>query len=60
MSGRNDLPWDERLALDIEYVRNISFLLDLKIISSLCKGIWTLNVSIRGNAQVLRTLVIIV
>jgi undecaprenyl phosphate N,N'-diacetylbacillosamine 1-phosphate transferase len=32
VSGRNDLPWDERLALDIEYVRNISFLIDLKII----------------------------
>lgn len=30
-NGRNSLNWDTKLAIDTEYVRNISFLLDLKI-----------------------------
>ncbi|KEO74757.1 sugar transferase [Anditalea andensis] len=30
--GRNDLPWEEKFTLDIWYVNNISFLIDLKII----------------------------
>ena len=29
--GRNSLPWHERLALDVEYVRKQSFLLDVKV-----------------------------
>ena len=29
--GRNSLPWHDRLALDVEYVRNLSFPLDVKI-----------------------------
>ena len=32
VSGRNFLNWDKRLALDVEYVENISFSSDLKII----------------------------
>lgn len=32
ISGRNMLHWDKRLALDVEYVKNISFILDLRII----------------------------
>lgn len=32
VSGRNFLDWDQRLALDVEYSNNISFLNDLKII----------------------------
>lgn len=31
-SGRNTLPWKKRFELDAEYVRNVSFLLDLKIV----------------------------
>lgn len=31
VSGRNMLNWDDRLAMDMEYVENMSFLLDLKI-----------------------------
>jgi undecaprenyl phosphate N,N'-diacetylbacillosamine 1-phosphate transferase len=31
VSGRNSLDWDERLKKDIEYVKQISFPLDLKI-----------------------------
>lgn len=30
--GRNLLNWDERLKLDIQYVENCSFLLDLKLL----------------------------
>lgn len=29
--GRNALPWHDRLALDVHYVRNVSFPLDVKI-----------------------------
>jgi lipopolysaccharide/colanic/teichoic acid biosynthesis glycosyltransferase len=32
VSGRNDLPWDLRLELDVIYVENRSFLFDLKIL----------------------------
>jgi undecaprenyl phosphate N,N'-diacetylbacillosamine 1-phosphate transferase len=53
VSGRNDLPWDERLALDIEYVRNISFLIDLKIIFvTFAKVFGRSNVSIRGTTSI--------
>ena len=29
--GRNSLPWHDRLALDVEYVRTLSFPLDAKV-----------------------------
>ncbi|MGD6900491.1 sugar transferase [Bacillus infantis] len=32
VNGRNNLGWDKRLSLDVEYVENISFFLDVKII----------------------------
>ena len=32
VSGRNTLKWDERLALDVDYVENLSFKQDLKIL----------------------------
>jgi undecaprenyl phosphate N,N'-diacetylbacillosamine 1-phosphate transferase len=32
ISGRNELEWTERLALDVDYVKEVSFLLDMKII----------------------------
>lgn len=32
VSGRNFLEWDRRLEKDVEYVKNISFLLDVKIV----------------------------
>ncbi len=31
INGRKDVPWDKRIELDIEYVKNISFLFDMKI-----------------------------
>lgn len=33
VSGRNELPWDERLALDVWYVDNHTMWLDLKILA---------------------------
>ena len=32
VSGRNFLDWDKRLSMDVEYVKNISFIIDAKII----------------------------
>ncbi|NLX43883.1 MAG: sugar transferase, partial [Chloroflexi bacterium] len=32
VSGRNTLPWDERLELDVRYVSAVSFLLDLQLL----------------------------
>jgi len=32
VSGRNFLDWDKRLSMDVEYVKNISFIMDAKII----------------------------
>ena len=32
VNGRNNLPWDDRFAMDIEYVDKVSFSLDVKII----------------------------
>lgn len=32
VSGRNYLPWDERLELDVQYVENLSFFNDAKIL----------------------------
>ncbi len=32
INGRNDLPWDDKLALDVHYVDNRSFLLDVRIL----------------------------
>ncbi|NLD49205.1 MAG: sugar transferase [Clostridiaceae bacterium] len=31
INGRKEPPWDERIILDLEYVDNLSFLLDIKI-----------------------------
>lgn len=32
IKGRNDLEWDEKIEYDIEYLRNFTFFLDLKIL----------------------------
>lgn len=33
VKGRNDLVWEDRFALDVHYVENLSFALDVKILS---------------------------
>lgn len=32
VNGRNTLSWEDKFKLDVEYVKNISFLLDIKIV----------------------------
>jgi len=32
VSGRNFIDWDRRLAKDVEYVKNLSFIMDLKVL----------------------------
>ncbi|MBC8767862.1 sugar transferase [Arenibacter sp. BSSL-BM3] len=41
VSGRNNLGWDVRLNMDVEYVENMSFLLDLKIFFKTIKNVIT-------------------
>lgn len=41
ISGRNLLKWDKRLALDVEYVKNQSFILDYKIILKTVYNVFT-------------------
>jgi lipopolysaccharide/colanic/teichoic acid biosynthesis glycosyltransferase len=43
VNGRNALSWEERFKLDVWYVDNLSFWLDLKI---LAKTLW---VALRGT-----------
>lgn len=45
--GRNNISWDEKLSIDVEYVENISFMLDLKILFLTIK-----NVLIKKDIQV--------
>jgi lipopolysaccharide/colanic/teichoic acid biosynthesis glycosyltransferase len=40
VSGRNLVHWDKRLAMDVEYVENLSFGLDLKIFFRTIKNIF--------------------
>jgi len=39
VSGRNTLNWDDRLAMDVEYVENVSFALDAKIFFKTIKNV---------------------
>ncbi len=55
VNGRNNIPWDKRLELDIWYVKNRSFLIDLKIIlMTVVKVISRKDISARGQATVSR------
>jgi len=47
INGRNYLNWDERLEMDVQYVKKISFLLDIKIIfNSIILTIFAKNVAV--------------
>lgn len=53
VNGRNNLPWDDRFAMDIEYVDNLSFGLDVKIIlGTVLKVLKHSDVAVRGANQV--------
>lgn len=41
VSGRNSLNWDERFALDVEYVRRLSFMLDIRILLMSVQRVFT-------------------
>ena len=41
VKGRNAITWEEKLAYDIEYVDNIAFLKDIKIIFETVKSVFT-------------------
>jgi exopolysaccharide biosynthesis polyprenyl glycosylphosphotransferase len=40
VNGRSDLPWDEAVRLDVRYVENWSFLLDLQILWKTWSAVW--------------------
>ena len=53
VNGRNNLPWDERMEMDVKYVDNLTFALDVKIIfSTVLKVLKRADVSVRGTAKV--------
>ncbi|MBO0330182.1 sugar transferase [[Muricauda] lutisoli] len=41
VKGRNNLVWEDRFALDVEYVENLSFLFDMKILYWTIKKIFS-------------------
>ncbi len=53
LRGRNNLPWEERFAYDIEYVNNISFLNDIKlVIQTIIKVFKKEDIIVRGTGKV--------
>ncbi|MGI6580659.1 MAG: sugar transferase [Saccharofermentanales bacterium] len=51
--GRNDLDWDQRLAYDIEYVENLTFKNDLKILfKTVAKVLKQEDVIVAGTGKV--------
>lgn len=53
INGRNNLPWDDRFEMDITYVDNVSFLLDVKIVlSTVLKVLNRADITVRGSNKV--------
>lgn len=53
VNGRNAIGWDEKFALDVWYVDNRTFLLDLKILwLTLCKVIMRDGIAASGEATI--------
>lgn len=51
VNGRNNVPWEERFRLDVWYVDNLNFLLDLKILwMTVMKVVKRSDVSQEGHA----------
>lgn len=51
VSGRNAISWDGKLAIDLEYIKNISFLEDLKIVFLTVKKVF-IHEGISAEGQV--------
>ena len=50
INGRNNLQWDDRFSLDIQYVENYSFTFDIKIaINTILKILKHSDISVRGT-----------
>lgn len=52
VNGRNNLNWDERFKLDVEYVNNLSLLFDLKIVLLTIKKVLNASdINVRGTGK---------
>lgn len=53
INGRKDIPWDQRIKYDVEYVENLSFFFDLKIFIKTIIKVLSMqdNVNIRETAS---------
>lgn len=56
VNGRNLLSWDKRLMLDVEYVENISFSNDLKILLKTIGKVVKQEDIVEGNNHILQDL----
>lgn len=56
INGRNNLSWDDRLALDIRYVKTISFANDLKIIYMTIRKVLNRSDIASGNQMIMQDL----
>lgn len=53
VNGRNNLPWDIRFSMDIEYVDKVSFWLDMKIVlATVLKVLKHSDIAVRGANRV--------
>lgn len=53
VNGRNNLQWDDRFEMDIKYVDNMSFILDVKIIlNTVLKVLKHADITVRGTTKV--------
>lgn len=56
VNGRNNIDWDERLAFDVEYVKNITFLGDIKIIIQTIEKVIKRSDIASGNQLIMQDL----
>lgn len=54
--GRNALPWGERFEADVEYVTNLSFALDMKIVLATVVAVVTRKDVLGGSQHVMKDL----
>lgn len=55
-SGRNLLTWEERFKLDIEYVNNITFSVDISILFKTIKKLFKTNEILTGDENIIKDL----
>lgn len=53
VNGRNLLSWDKRIALDVEYVQNITFINDIKILINTFKKVIKREDIVVGNDHIM-------